>query len=262
MHYTRFDGPDPILSLNSAGARFHMDMHVHDEFVIAGYFGGTKAFIAGGRDGRASAGDFLVIAPGVPHAARSHGDEGCTYLAIYPTLEQMAALTGLQTTEVEQRLAGSCLFHAGDGGTALGSALADIFADTGDLAGPGLAALASELLDRADGAAPARVAVPGSLQTVWERIHDDPAARLDLEELSRLAGLSREHLCRSFRAAFGISPFQLLRARRTALARALVSQGTSLAEAAAMAGFADQSHMTRWFQRIYGVTPGAIGRYQ
>jgi len=27
--------------------------------------------------------------------------------------------------------------------------------------------------------------------------------------------------------------------------------------AAAEAGFADQAHLTRWFRRYYGVTPGA-----
>jgi AraC-like DNA-binding protein len=32
--------------------------------------------------------------------------------------------------------------------------------------------------------------------------------------------------------------------------------GTPLAEAAGQAGFADQSHLTRWFTRYYGITPG------
>jgi AraC-like DNA-binding protein len=29
------------------------------------------------------------------------------------------------------------------------------------------------------------------------------------------------------------------------------------AAAAAEAGFADQAHLTRWFRRYYGITPGA-----
>jgi AraC-like DNA-binding protein len=44
--------------------------------------------------------------------------------------------------------------------------------------------------------------------------------------------------------------------RRLALARAAIASGTSLADAAATAGFADQSHMTRHFKRAYGLTPG------
>ncbi len=43
--------------------------------------------------------------------------------------------------------------------------------------------------------------------------------------------------------------------RRLALARAAIESGQSLARAAAEAGFADQSHMTRQFKRTYGLTP-------
>jgi AraC-like DNA-binding protein len=31
-------------------------------------------------------------------------------------------------------------------------------------------------------------------------------------------------------------------------------------EAAALAGFADQSHLTRWFGRYFGITPAAYRR--
>ena len=41
------------------------------------------------------------------------------------------------------------------------------------------------------------------------------------------------------------------------MARGLLSEGVSPALAAAEAGFADQAHLTRWFRRYYGVTPGA-----
>jgi AraC-like DNA-binding protein len=37
----------------------------------------------------------------------------------------------------------------------------------------------------------------------------------------------------------------------------MLSEGVSPAWAAAEAGFADQAHLTRWFRRYYGVTPGA-----
>jgi len=37
--------------------------------------------------------------------------------------------------------------------------------------------------------------------------------------------------------------------------RAAIQAGTPLARAAAEAGFADQSHLTRQFKRAYGITP-------
>ncbi|WP_275040877.1 helix-turn-helix domain-containing protein [Nocardiopsis halotolerans] len=37
-----------------------------------------------------------------------------------------------------------------------------------------------------------------------------------------------------------------------------MAAGTPLAEASARVGFADQSHLTRWFSRYYGITPGVF----
>jgi AraC-like DNA-binding protein len=43
--------------------------------------------------------------------------------------------------------------------------------------------------------------------------------------------------------------------RRIALARRLIRSGQALAEVAAIAGFFDQSHLTRCFVRQFGITP-------
>jgi AraC-like DNA-binding protein len=77
-----------------------------------------------------------------------------------------------------------------------------------------------------------------------------PAATLE-----RIAGTDRFTLARHFRRAFGTSPDRYRTMRRVALARTAIEGGVPLARAAAMAGFADQSHMTRQFKRAYGLTP-------
>jgi AraC-like DNA-binding protein len=73
--------------------------------------------------------------------------------------------------------------------------------------------------------------------------------------LEEIAGTDRFTIARHFRRAFGTSPDRYRTLRRLALARAEIENGQSLARAAADAGFADQSHMTRQFKRTYGVTP-------
>jgi AraC-like DNA-binding protein len=73
--------------------------------------------------------------------------------------------------------------------------------------------------------------------------------------LERITGIDRFTLARHFRRALGTSPDQYRTMRRLALARAAIENGQSLARAAAEAGFADQSHMTRQFKRTYGLTP-------
>lgn len=89
-----------------------------------------------------------------------------------------------------------------------------------------------------------------------ERLDDDPASPVTLAELARLCGMNRFQLLRSFQHATGITPHAYQIQRRIQLARKLIAAGTPLAESAAAAGFADQSHMSRQFSRALGVSPG------
>ena len=86
---------------------------------------------------------------------------------------------------------------------------------------------------------------------------DQLASPPGLTELAADAGLSRYQLLRSFRAEVGMPPYAWLAQYRVGRARALLDRGHGLAQAAALAGFADQAHLTRWFRRVVGVTPGA-----
>lgn len=74
--------------------------------------------------------------------------------------------------------------------------------------------------------------------------------------------MSPEYLSRQFKAAYGLSPFLFLTSARVRLAKAKIISGSALSEAAYAVGFADQSHLSRWFKRIYGVTPGAFAKSQ
>ncbi len=75
-------------------------------------------------------------------------------------------------------------------------------------------------------------------------------------ELEEVSGLDRFALTRHFRAVLGTSPYRYLTMRRLDRVRTLIRDGAPLADAAAAAGFADQSHMTRQFKRTFGVSPG------
>src|SRR5262249_20881206 len=81
--------------------------------------------------------------------------------------------------------------------------------------------------------------------------------RLAMSELERVSGLDRWTLARQFRAMFGTSPTRFRTCRQLDQVRCLIRNGASLAQAAADAGFADQSHMSRHFKNAYGLTPAA-----
>jgi len=87
------------------------------------------------------------------------------------------------------------------------------------------------------------------------RIDQDPAAQLTLADLAGEAGVSRFQLLRGFARELGLTPHAYIVQQRLALARRLIRAGRCLAETSLVAGFCDQSHMTRCFVRHFGVTP-------
>jgi AraC-like DNA-binding protein len=87
------------------------------------------------------------------------------------------------------------------------------------------------------------------------RIDADPAAPVTLADLAKEAGLSRFQLLRAFARELGLTPHAYIVQRRIAVARELIRSGRALADVAVIAGFYDQSHLTRCFMRQYGVTP-------
>ena len=88
-----------------------------------------------------------------------------------------------------------------------------------------------------------------------ELIHGALERSVTLDELAEHSGRDRWSLSRDFRLLFGTSPYRYLTMRRLDLVRALLMQGQSLVSAALMAGFTDQSHMTRQFSKTYGLPP-------
>ncbi|MGJ7501093.1 helix-turn-helix domain-containing protein [Variovorax sp. ZT5P49] len=100
----------------------------------------------------------------------------------------------------------------------------------------------------------------------WARIEEliahDLASDLSLSALSSAVGLSKAHFVRLFRNATGTSPHRYVLQQRVERARQLIqSSDASLFDIALEAGFANQGHLTRSFQSVHGVTPGAARKH-
>lgn len=95
------------------------------------------------------------------------------------------------------------------------------------------------------------------LTQIRDRLADDILDPPTLTDMALMAGLSKYQLLRRFHSVYGVTPHAWLLLQRAERARGLIFQGTDLVMAAALCGFADQSHMTRIFSRHFGFTPGA-----
>lgn len=92
-----------------------------------------------------------------------------------------------------------------------------------------------------------------------DHLHAVSDRPVSLSELAVVAGLSRFHLARTFRAVHGAPPAAYHRDLRLDLAsRLLRERGRQAHQVALQVGFADQASFTRAFARRYGVTPGRL----
>jgi AraC-like DNA-binding protein len=123
-----------------------------------------------------------------------------------------------------------------------------------------LVAACGRMLQAHATAAPPEDAGTDALPAVLQRLAADGAEAPSLAELASLAGLGRFQLLRRFRRAYGTTPHAWLLQLRAERARHLIAAGRPIADAAATAGFADQSHLTRVFVQRFGFTPGAWQR--
>ncbi|MFQ6332674.1 helix-turn-helix domain-containing protein [Methylophilus sp. 3sh_L] len=93
---------------------------------------------------------------------------------------------------------------------------------------------------------------------VLSYIEDELSNNIKLEELSNLVGLSVSHFCLAFRATTNCSPHQYMITRRIEKAKALLKStqnGLNIANLALTLGFSSQSHFTKTFKQVTGVTP-------
>ncbi len=92
---------------------------------------------------------------------------------------------------------------------------------------------------------------------VREYMDANLSERITLEDLARIAEISRFHFARQFRIRTGDSPMGYLLRARIERAKDVLRKdgGATVADIAAMLGFADQSHFTRTFRRLVGTSP-------
>ncbi|MBB5374902.1 AraC-like DNA-binding protein [Deinococcus metalli] len=256
-----FTRPAELPGVELLSARFvtHRYLpHAHDSLAVALIEGGVEGYRYRGAQVRAAAGEVAAVLPGEVHTGEPLTPDGWAYRVLYLHPEWVVgpdgrALLGFRSDVMTDAALTAALRRAHR---------ALLAPEAGVLARETLLRAAIDVLARhADHRArPSPGMELSAVQSVRARLDAQPELNVSLSELAAGVGLSPSHLSRSFMRSVGAPPHTYQMAARVRLARTLLDTGESVAGAATRAGFADQSHLTRVFRRVVGLTPGAYVR--
>lgn len=237
------------------------DPHWHDSFLVGVTEQGVQQFNCRRAMHQSTPGKVFLLEPGDIHDGEAPTAEGFTYRMLYldpqwlarelsavfdqaPDNSQLSFATTL-ANDVRLARATSLAFqalHQGELKIVRQTALDDL-----------LDSLTRHLSWRRRYSEDPRL--PQVAQKAREYLHANAQHDIGLDQLAAATGVDRFRLTRAFKVAFGIAPHAYLVQLRLAIARRLLARGEQPAAVAMTLGFADQSHLGRWFVRAYGLTP-------
>jgi AraC-like DNA-binding protein len=242
---------------------YQLDQHFHDEYQFMLVHEGSRE-IRFGRDNRIfGAGALTVVNPGDAHSTRCGGELGSSFrtmLVPVAFLKHAAEALGKRTGseprfrfEVSGRSAARAF---------LAAHLACEQRHDSLQAEDHLVDFVSSLVDDSElhGRIPRGSSADREVKLAREYIDSHFARDLTLDELAVAAGISKFHLLRKFKRATRLPPHAYQIRVRLNFAKLLLSQGMPIKKVAAEVGFADASHLGRWFRQIIGFTPAHYQR--
>jgi AraC-like DNA-binding protein len=258
---------EPLELLRARYTRQRFAPHAHDEYVLGMVETGAARTAFRGRDDVHETGAVIMFAPGEVHTGAPASEHGWSYRMLYPS-ESLVRFIAREATGrdfapkfdksfaidplLAERIRATHAVLEGDADRlrkecALLETLGELVIRHGSMTNQG------------EGSAPAPRST-AALQRVRDLLEAEYARTVTIRELANEAGLSTFHLIRVFRASFGLPPYKYLEQVRIQQARRLIRNGLPLTHVVHATGFSDQSHLTRYFKRIVGVTPGRYAR--
>ncbi|CAG9198674.1 L-rhamnose operon transcriptional activator RhaR [Paraburkholderia tropica] len=256
--------------------------HWHEAYTVPVIEDGAECFRYRGAHHVAETGTVPVINPGEVHTGSRAVDEGWRYRVIYVPVDYLHGLAAqiagraqplpwfaadvIRDPDLAQRLSYAHRLLEADADARRADPATG--GDTGAPAQPepDLLAVEGALLDALSALltrhARTREAPIGPhtndprVETMKALLAADLPAPLRVADLAQAVGLSPFHATRLFTQATGLPPHAWRTQVRLQRALGPLRAGASVADVAAASGFADQSHFTRHFRRMFGVPPG------
>jgi len=240
--------------------------HFHPEYLVGVITGGVHSVWCRGEQLHAPPGTVMSMRPGDIHHGNAAVEAGWVQRMFYVAEDTMAEILGdrrdtsraslpdfasssrhdwnlaRRLERIHDAVHGSMLTLERDAAlVALAEVVARLAGETSD--------------DRPRGAAP-----DARTRRLVDYLHAHVSEDVSLDELSLLVGLRRRQTIDLFKRATGLPPHAFHIGLKVRLVQDSLLKGQSLAAAAVEAGFADQSHMTRHFTAIIGMTPATYAK--
>jgi AraC-like DNA-binding protein len=242
-----------IQAMTASTARSY-PRHTHDQYGIGVVDAGGHASWSDRGQVEAGPGSLICVNPGEVHDGRAVGRGWRTWRLLYIEPETMRA----ECADALDEAAGTFVFGSPVFSDERVRRLFDAaFTARGRMAAEtAFLTLVAHLRAHSTLAPRASREPAPCIRRARDRIDADPSSQLTLAQLAREARVSRYQLIRGFVRELGLTPHAYIVQQRLALVRRLLRARRPAAEAALLAGFCDQSHMTRCFVRQFGVPPG------
>lgn len=97
-----------------------------------------------------------------------------------------------------------------------------------------------------------------SIYNIAEEIIKMPEREFSLENTSKTLFLSKYYFIRKFKDSIGMTPHQFLLQEKIRRSQLLLADSLTIVEVSNILGFYDQSHFSKCFKKIVGISPNAF----
>jgi len=243
---------------------FSFPKHFHEEYLVVTIKEGRNDLFCSGKSYTAFPGDVILINPGEVHDGNSYKNGYLHYNVFYidpysltQMLEHSYYLPGINScsfsqTHLKQSLLANKINH-------FYSCLAKEYVDEIYLHEQYLDII-QDIAVNYSTSKPDNYAFDSyygsKVKELKEYINDNLGSKLSLQYLSGICFISPFHLLKVFQRFTGITLHQYILVRRIEKAKEMLRNKKSIGDVAFLLGFTDQSHFTRSFKKMIGMTPG------